>query len=223
MELKVIARIQSDFPTKFGLPRQSGMSPLESVIVFEKEYGREEALRGLSEFEYIWLIWGFDRFENSKWSPTVRPPRLGGNKRVGVFATRSPNRPNALALSSVKIVSINENGTITVSGADIADGSPIYDIKPYLPFTDSHPNAKAGFSEQGLNHKLTVDINDSTFCKEFPKEKLSGLIKILELDPRPSYQNDDRIYGFEFAEFEVKFSVSGQVLKLISVEINTIN
>lgn len=218
MELKIIARIKTDFPTKFGVPRQSGMCPLESVIVFEKEYGREEALRGLEYFEYIWLIWGFDRTEKPKWSPTVRPPRLGGNKRMGVFATRSPYRPNPLALSSVKIVSINKNGTITVTGADIADGSPIYDIKPYLPFTDAHPNAKAGFSEQGLNHRLTVKTDEADICEEFPKEKLSTLVDVLQLDPRPSYQEDGRIYGFKFAKFEVKFVVSGQVIKLISIQ-----
>ena len=221
MELKVIARIKSDFPTKFGIPRQSGLTGLFSYIVFEKDYRREEALRGLDGFEYIWIIWGFDRAERDSWSPTVRPPRLGGNKRVGVFATRSPYRPNPLALSSVKIeriVKTEESGTvIVVSGADIADNTPVYDIKPYLPFTDSHEHAKAGFADETVQYKIEV-VFRCDLPEEFSEEKKRGLRELLESDPRPAYQEDeDRRYGFLFSGYEIGFFVKENVLTVTEI------
>ncbi|MBE6787884.1 MAG: tRNA (N6-threonylcarbamoyladenosine(37)-N6)-methyltransferase TrmO [Ruminococcaceae bacterium] len=220
-ELKVIATIKTDFPTKFGIPRQSGLVFTKEKIVFEKEYRVDTALRGLEDFSHLWLIWAFSENKSDGWSPTVRPPRLGGNKRVGVFATRSPNRPNPIGLSSVKIEKIyndGENGTvIEVSGADLLDGTPIYDIKPYLAFTDSHPEAKGGFADNVLCDNLTVEfLNDTK--DQIHSQDLENLIKILQSDPRPHYQNDDRVYAFEYAKYHIEFKVSSNVLTVTKVQ-----
>ena len=222
---KIIARIHTDFPTKFGIPRQSGLvSALKSMIVFEPEYRNPEALRGLDGFSHIWLIWGFSEAECGEWSPTVRPPRLGGNKRMGVFATRSPFRPNSLGLSSVKLDKIElhpDFGTVLhVSGADLMDNTPIYDIKPYLPYTDSHPDAVGGFADPVKDNTLEVEFPEE-WLRLIPENKREALLEVLANDPRPSYQNDpERIYGFEFAGFEIKFTVEGNVLKVRQPEKN---
>lgn len=219
--LITIARIRTDFPEKFGIPRQSGLVELESVIIFEPEFRREEALRGIEGFSHLWLIWGFSKAEREGWSPTVRPPRLGGNCRMGVFATRSPYRPNGIGLSSVRLLE-KENtaeGTILrVSGADLCDGTPIYDIKPYLAFTDSHPEATDGFAGKRLNLRLEVDFPEELLSK-VPENKRSAIIELLSQDPRPQYIDDpNRIYGFGFAELEIKFRASGGLLKVTGVE-----
>ena len=216
MNLKIIAKTESDFPTKFGLPRQSGIVEGNlSRIVFEKEYASPEAIRGLDGYSHIWLIWGFSQIKQKRWSPTVRPPRLGGNKRMGVFATRSPNRPNPLGLSCVRLVAI-ENEALIVDGADLMDGTPIYDIKPYLPFTDSRPNASGGFAAEVLGDRLEVKI-DRRLLEHVPENKRHVLIEILKGDPRPAYHNDDRIYGFQFADFEIKFTVKNGILTVINI------
>lgn len=208
--LTVVARIKTDFPTKFGVPRQSGMTDLLSYIVFEKDFRKEESVRGIDGFDYLWLVWGFDK-AMEKNSLTVRPPRLGGNKKVGVFATRSPFRPNRLGLSSVKLVSVekteNHGTVLVVSGADMVNDTPIYDVKPYLPFTDCHPDAKSGFAETPKKRELTPIIPESSVPHDFPSEKLESLKKLLSFDPRPSYRDDEREYGFPFAGFEIKFRV----------------
>lgn len=207
MKLQVIGRIENDFPEKFGLPRQSGLiEELKSRIIIQPEFAREEAFRGLEDFSHIWLIWGFS--QNKGWSPTVRPPRLGGNQRMGVFATRSPFRPNALGLSAVRLEKI-ERGVLVVSGADLMNGTPIYDIKPYLPFADSYPDAKGGFAEGVRDYSLSVVFEDSGMLS--PEQK-KVLTKVLEQDPRPSYQDDsDRIYSFTFGKFTVQFVVQDGV------------
>ena len=221
--MDIIAHIYTDFPTKFGIPRQSGLvESLEAKIVFEKEYRNAEALRGLSEYSHIWLLWQFSESIKEKWSPTVRPPRLGGNKRVGVFATRSPYRPNPIGLSSVKLkrieISQELGPVIFVEGADILNGTPIYDIKPYLPFTDSHPEAVGGFSDRVKQYSLDVSF-PSELLSLLPCEKHKALKELLAQDPRPSYQDDsDRLYGLNFADFEIKFSVSQNTLYVKSVE-----
>lgn len=216
--LKIIAKIKSDFPTKFGIPRQSGLAPsLTAKIVFEKEFQSQEALSGLENFSHIWLIWGFSEAAQESWSPTVRPPRLGGNQKAGVFATRSPFRPNSLGLSAVKIEKI-ENGEIFVSGADLMDGTPIYDIKPYLPAIDSITSATDLFNENAVKTPLKVTISDE-LTDMIRADKLASLKEILALDPRPAYQNDPlRIYGFQFAGHEIKFKVEENILTIISVE-----
>ena len=222
-DLKVIAKIYTDFKEKFGIPRQSGLvSTLDSRIVFEPKYRNDDALRGIEEFSHLWLIWGFsENPESDKFMPTVRPPRLGGNKKMGVFATRSPFRPNPLGLSSVKLIRIektNEGTVLVVSGADMLNGTPIYDIKPYLPYTDIHENAKGGFGSEKLSYKLEVDFPENLLSK-IPKSKREGLIELLSEDPRPSYIDDiERVYGFKFNEFEVKFKVNESFLKVIAVE-----
>ncbi len=194
MLIKPIAHIQSPFTDKFGIPRQSGLASLPSRIVFEPEYRVKEAVRGLEEYTHIWLIWQFSKAVRENWSPTVRPPRLGGNKRVGVFATRSPFRPNPLGLSSVKLERIDldaKDGPILyVSGADILDGTPIYDIKPYLAYTDAHPDAAGGFSAM-REGTLKVEFAEGV-KKQVPEELLGGLVDLLSQDPRPAYQNDPR-------------------------------
>ena len=221
--LKIIARIHTDFPTKFGVPRQSGLiDTLKSMIVFEPEYRNPDALRGLEDFSHIWLIWGFSEAERDEWSPTVRPPRLGGNRRMGVFATRSPFRPNSIGLSSVKLDAISKHpefGTVLhISGADMMDNTPIYDIKPYLPFTDSHPDAFGGFTDTLHEYKLEVNFPEE-LLNIFPTQLHRGLLDVLAQDPRPSYQNDpERIYGLEFAGFEIKFTVEGNVLNVREAE-----
>ena len=218
--IKVIAHIHNDFTTKFGIPRQSGLTDLESIIVFEPEYQNADALRGIEGFSHLWLLWDFSLAHRKKWSPTVRPPRLGGNKRMGVFATRSPFRPNPIGLSSVKLLGVEKTHkgmVLRVSGADILSGTPIYDIKPYLPYTDSHPDAKGGFAEDRQKDFLKVEIENDLLNK-IPKEKQPPLTEILSEDPRPHYiDNPNRIYGFEFSGFEVKFRVNGDTLYVTDI------
>ena len=221
--MKIIARIKSDYKEKFGIPRQSGIADeLVARIIFEPEYRVKEALRGIDGYSHLWLIWQFSEAVRDDWSPTVRPPRLGGNKRMGVFATRSPYRPNPIGLSSVKLVRIEHTkeygDVLVVSGADLLDGTPIYDIKPYLPFTDSHPEAIAGFAEPVREYSLNV-----VFCKELLSKidisKQNALIKILEHDPRPSYQDDpEREYGMKFSDYEIFFNVAEDTLTVTRVE-----
>ena len=219
-ELKVIARIETDYKTKFGIPRQSGLVDLEALIVFEPEYRNDDALRGIEEFSHLWLIWNFSLAERDEWSPTVRPPRLGGNKRMGVFATRSPFRPNPIGLSSVKLLGTvkTEKGLcLRVSGADLMNGTPIYDIKPYLPYTDSHPDAVGGFADKKLNDNLKVNFPNELLML-IPEKKKSALLELLSEDPRPHYISDsDRVYGFEIADFEIKFKVENNVLTVLEV------
>ncbi len=222
-KIKVIARIRTDFPEKFGIPRQSGLSSSTARIVFEKEYRNDDALRGIEGYSHLWLIWKFSESERDTWSPTVRPPRLGGNKRVGVFATRSPFRPNPLGLSSVELVGIektDEGTVLIVKGADLLDGTPIYDIKPYLPFTDSHPDAVGGFADEKLSYRLNVNIPEELMKKILP-EKQKVLKEILSQDPRPSYIEDkERVYGMSYAGYEIKFSVDGSELFVIDIKKN---
>ncbi len=216
-ETKIIARIHNDFKTKFGVPRQSGLvKDVVSTIVFEPEYRDPIALRGIEQFSHLWLIWQFSQAVRDDWSPTVRPPRLGGNKRVGVFATRSPFRPNAIGLSSVKLEGVEQTaeGTVLhVSGADLMDGTPILDVKPYLPFTDSHPDATGGFADEKFDYSLKVECSKELLNK-LPPSKQASLLEILAQDPRPSYQNDDRVYGFAFGDYEIKFTVNDQILRV---------
>jgi tRNA-Thr(GGU) m(6)t(6)A37 methyltransferase TsaA len=215
--MRVIARIHSDFSTKFGVPRQSGLvDALESTIVFEPEFRNADALRGLEGFSHLWLVWVFDQAIRETWSPTVRPPRLGGNQRMGVFATRSPFRPNPIALSSVKLAGIEQTaefGTVLkIRGADLMDGTPILDIKPYIPYADSHPDAVGGFASAPAGESLSVHIPDNLLVR-IPENRREALRGVLAQDPRPHYQDDpDRIYGFGFAGLEVKFSVDGNQL-----------
>lgn len=221
--MKIIAKIHTDFKEKFGIPRQSGITDeLEAKIVFEPEYRVKEALRGIEDFSHLWLIWQFSEAVRETWSPTVRPPRLGGNRRMGVFATRAPYRPNPIGLSSVKLLRVEHNekegDVLIVSGADLLDGTPIYDIKPYLAYTDSHPEAIGGFADPVRDYSLKV-----IFCKELlskiPVSKQNALIKILEHDPRPSYQDDsDREYGFKFSDYEIFFKVDLDMLTVTRVE-----
>lgn len=221
--MEIIARIHTDFKTKFGLPRQSGViDEIEGEIVFEKPYRNEQALRGLEEFSHIWIIWQFSESNKEQWSPTVRPPLLGGNKRMGVFATRSPFRPNPIGLSSVKLEKIytdkQRGPVIVVSGCDLMDGTPIYDIKPYLPYCDIHSDAVGGFTEKLAERALEVVFPNELLSK-IPERKRNILIKVLSSDPRPSYQHDpQRVYGFFFADYEVKFTVCGSVLTVCDVQ-----
>ncbi|MBQ8509520.1 MAG: tRNA (N6-threonylcarbamoyladenosine(37)-N6)-methyltransferase TrmO [Clostridia bacterium] len=220
--MKIIARIVSDYTDKFGIPRQSGLVPSEAKIIFEPEFRDPNALRGLEGWSHLWLIWQFSESIVERWSPTVRPPRLGGNTRVGVFATRSPFRPNPIGLSSVKLVRIaDEEGlwrVLYVTGADLMNGTPIYDIKPYLPYTDSHPDATGGFAADVFDHRLDVKIPPALLCR-LPEEKRGSLCEILAQDPRPSYKDDPtRVYGVKFAGFEVKFTVEGNRLEVILIE-----
>ena len=220
--MKIIGHIRSDFPTKFGIPRQSGLvETLKATVVFEPEYRNPDALRGMEDFSHIWLIWEFSGAVREDWSPTVRPPRLGGNKRLGVFATRSPFRPNPIGLSCVKLERVELNSpdgpVLFVSGSDLMDGTPIYDIKPYLPYADSIPQATGGFTQTLADRTLEVDF-DSYLLEKIPVEKRETLIKVLSGDPRPSYQNNpERVYGFVFAGFEVKFTVSDRKLTVTEV------
>ena len=221
--MKPIAHIYTDFKTKFGLPRQSVLvKEITGKIVFEKEYSIAEAFKGLEDFSHIWILWEFSQAKKESWKPTVRPPLLGGNKRMGVFATRSPFRPNSIGLSCVKLERIDYDadfGTILyVSGCDLMNGTPIYDIKPYLPYCDSVPDAVGGFTETLGERKLEVNIDD-TLLGRVPEEKRDELIGVLAGDPRPSYQDDpEREYGFEFADFEVGFRVEGKKLIVIRIE-----
>ena len=215
--MRVIARIHSDFSTKFGVPRQSGLvDALESTVVFEPEYRNPDALRGLEDFSHLWLVWVFDKAVRRDWSPTVRPPRLGGNRRMGVFATRSPFRPNPIALSSVKLAGIEQTAeqgpVLHILGADLMNGTPILDIKPYIPYADAHPEALGGFAAVPAGETLEVLISPD-MLEKIPPERREALRGVLAQDPRPHYQDDpERIYGFGFAGMEVRFSVEGSRL-----------
>lgn len=217
-----IATMHSDFPTKFGIPRQSGLvESLHSTIVFEQEYRNPDALRGLEEFSHLWIIWQFSEAVRDEWTPTVRPPRLGGNTRMGVFATRSPFRPNSIGLSCVKLVGIEQTkehgAVIHVSGADLMDGTPILDIKPYIPYSDAHPNALGGFTTNADDFLLDVNF-PAELLKRLPEDKQTAAIDVLSHDPRPSYHNDpDRVYGLPFAGFDIRFCVEGKKLSVIEV------
>ena len=220
--MKVIARIHSDFSSKFGVPRQSGLvDALESTVVFEPEYRSADALRGMEGFSHLWLVWVFDKAARSTWSPTVRPPRLGGNERMGVFATRSPFRPNPIALSCVRLAGVEhtkEYGTVLrIRGADLMDGTPILDIKPYIPYADCHPDAIGGFAAAPAGETLEVVIPQE-ILEKIPESRREALRGVLAQDPRPHYHDDPaRVYGFGFARLEVKFSVDGGVLTVVDV------
>lgn len=222
-ELKVIARIHSDFSGKFGIPRQSGLAPsLRAEILFEPEYRAAEAVRGLEEFSHVWLIWQFSQAVRETWSPTVRPPRLGGNARMGVFATRSPFRPNPIGLSCVKLEEIKKDPVLgpvlVVSGADLMDGTPILDLKPYLPYADAHPEATGGFTGNVGGTTLRVECPPE-LLEAVPEDKRQALLGVLSRDPRPSYQHDSsRVYGMAFAGLEVGFTVDGDTLYVCRVE-----
>lgn len=217
-----IAHMRSDFPTKFGIPRQSGLaSSLRSTIVFTPEYRNPDALRGLDGYSHIWIIWQFSEAVQNGWSPTVRPPRLGGNTRMGVFATRSPFRPNAIGLSCVELIDIEttpDNGTVIhVAGADLMDGTPILDIKPYIPYSDCFPDALGGFTSTAEDFLLEVDFPAQLLCL-LPESKRQAAIEVLSHDPRPSYQRaPDRVYGLRFSEFDIRFTVDGNQLTVKEV------
>lgn len=223
MKMNVIARVHSDFSTKFGIPRQSRLVDTPARVVLEPPYNLPDAVRGLEEFSHIWLLWEFSENvrEDGKWSATVRPPRLGGNVRKGVFATRSPFRPNPIGLSCVKLekITYEESGPVLhVLGADLMNGTPVYDIKPYVAYSDSIPDAVGGFSEKVKDYRVKVEIARE-WMDRIPAEQQELLLGILEQDPRPSYQEDpERIYGMEYAGMEVKFTVSSGVLTVVSVE-----
>ncbi len=230
MQLKKIAHIENDYTDKFGIPRQAGLADVPGRVVFEPEYRREEAVRGLEGFDYVWLIWGFSEpfahaeegAEKTGWSPTVRPPRLGGNRRVGVFASRSPNRPNPVGLSAVRLERVEtdpELGPVLyVRGADLLNGSPIYDIKPYVPLADCHENARAGFADEHGDYELAVDFPAELIAR-IPEEKRKGLVEALAQDPRPTYKDEgDRVYGLSFGGFNLHFTVRNKTLTVTSVE-----
>ena len=220
--IQVIARMRSDFPTKFGIPRQSGLvDSLRSTIVFEPEFRNPDALRGIEGYSHLWLIWQFSEAVRQEWSPTVRPPRLGGNTRLGVFATRSPFRPNSLGLSSVRLLGVEhtaEFGTVLhVGGADLMDGTPIFDIKPYIAYGDSHPEATGGFTDTADDFLLEVVFPQELLAR-LPQEKQQAAIGILSHDPRPSYQRSaDRVYGLPFAGFDLRFRVTDKILTVLEV------
>lgn len=215
--MKIIGYIHTDFPSKFGIPRQSGLvEELKAAITFEPEYRNPEAFRGLEEFSYIWLLWKFSKSEKEHWSATVKPPRLGGKKRMGVFATRSPYRPNDIGLSSVRLEKIEfdeKKGPILhVAGADLMDGTPIYDIKPYITYADSHPDATEGFAGAVKEKELQVEF-PKELLKSYPEEKQRAIVGVLKQDPRPAYDTDEtRVYGVEFAGYDVRFTVAGNLL-----------
>lgn len=222
-EVKPIARIHSPFMTKFGIPRQSGVAgAVGAEIVFEPEYRNPDAVRGLDEYSHIWLIWQFSEAVRDTWSPTVRPPRLGGNVHVGVFATRSPFRPNSLGLSSVELERVeltpDRGPVLHIKGADLMDGTPIFDIKPYITYADSHPDATGGFTSKTQFHTLTVELPDS-LCGGMDENTKTALVQVLSNDPRPQYHDDpERVYGFGFAGFEVKFKVDGDNLTVLDIK-----
>ena len=222
MEIEPIAHICTDFPEKFGVPRQSGLAKnLKGKIVFKEKYRNPDALRGLEGFSHLWLIFGFSLCKRNEWSPTVRPPRLGGNSKTGVFASRSPFRPNGLGLSSVKLLGIDKTKdgktVLIVSGADLVSGTPIYDVKPYLPFTDCHEDAIGGYADEHVNDYLEV-VFPPELLNIIPENKRQALTDCLKEDPRPSYQNDCREYGMKFNAFNVRFTVKDNILTVISVE-----
>lgn len=221
--IKPIARIRSDFTSKFGIPRQSGLvNSLRATVIFEPEFRNADSLRGLEDFSHLWLIWQFSENIRANWSPTVRPPRLGGNTRLGVFATRSPFRPNNLGLSCVELVGIEQTAeygvVVHVAGADLMDGTPIFDIKPYIPYSDCKQDALGGFTDSTPRKTLLVDF-PSHLLNLLPESKRESIIGVLEQDPRPSYQDDpDRIYGLPFAGFDIRFYVIGQTLTVTEVK-----
>ncbi len=221
--MKPVAHIRSEFSGKFGVPRQAGLVPeLRADIVFEPEFREPEALRGLDGFSHLWLIWEFSQARRESWSPTVRPPRLGGNTRMGVFATRSPFRPNPIGLSCVKLESIQlstaEGPVVTVSGADLVDGTPIFDIKPYVPYSDCRPEAVGGFTEDGRDWRVAVEVPPE-LLERVPEDRRAALAGVLAQDPRPSYQRDpERVYGFGFAGLEVRFTVRDGVLRVVDIQ-----
>lgn len=221
-EMRIIARIHNDFPTKFGIPHQSNrLDALKATIVFEKEYRVRDAVRGLEEYSYIWLLWQFSEAVRDDWSPTVRPPRLGGNTRMGVFATRSPFRPNNIGLSSVKLEKIEQDPVLGpvlhISGADLMAGTPIYDIKPYLPYVDSHPEAAGGFTDRIEDYRLEVEFPEP-LMEQIPKEQREALLEVLANDPRPRYQNDpDRLYGIAYGQKDIQFRVKDKKLQVVNV------
>ena len=223
VNIQVIARMHSDFATKFGIPRQSGLvEALRSTIVFEPEFRNADALRGIEDFSHLWLIWQFSEAVRQGWSPTVRPPRLGGNIRMGVFATRSPFRPNNIGLSSVRLERVElhtpDGPVLHVSGADLMDGTPIFDIKPYIPYADCHPDAQAGFTTQLDERMVTVECPPELLDK-IPAETQPALLAVLSHDPRPSYQNDpERVYGMAFAGWNVRFRVQKKTLTVCEIE-----
>ena len=221
--MKIIAHIRNDFKEKFGIPRQSGLvKGTRAAIVFEEAYRNPDALRGIEGFSHLWLIWSFSKAQRDTWSPTVRPPRLGGNQRMGVFATRSPYRPNAVGLSCVELIDVKlhtENGPVLiVGGADLLDGTPIYDIKPYLPHADCHPEATGGFSSDKVAYALKVQFPEK-LLERIDEDKRDVVMELLSQDPRPSYQNDpERVYGMAYGAWNMKFTVSGGTLSVIGVE-----
>lgn len=220
--MEIIAHIETDFPEKFGIPRQSGLAETTAKIVFEPKYRDVNAFRGIGGYSHLWLIWQFSKAMRQGFSPMVHPPRLGGNRQMGVFATRSPFRPNPIGLSSVKLekfeVDEKFGPVLYVSGADMLDGTPIYDVKPYLAYTDSHPDAKGGFSDEFINYKLNVIFPEELLVK-IPKDKREAAVEILERDPRPSYIGDsERVYGAAFAGKNIRFKVRGDTLTVIGVE-----
>ena len=221
MELQIIAHIESDFPEKFGIPRQSGLAPTRARVVFLPQFRQKEAFRGLAGFSHVWLLWLFSENKKSGWQATVRPPRLGGNTRLGVFAPRSPYRPNPIGLSCVRLLSVSqtERGPeLEVEGADLMDGTPIVDVKPYLPYADAHPEATGGFTENAARQTLQVDF-PSELLSRIPEEKRQALLSVLAEDPRPSYQEDQaRVYGVSFAGFNVRFTVSDGILRVCDTE-----
>ena len=223
ISMDVIAVMHSDFPTKFGIPRQSGLAEaLQSTIVFEPAYRNPEALRGIEGFSHLWILWQFSQAVRQDWSPTVRPPRLGGNTRMGVFATRSPFRPNAIGLSCVRLLSVEHTqdmGTVLhIGGADLMDGTPIWDIKPYIPYCDAHPEAMGGFTQDAGDYLLEVDFPEN-LKQRLPAEKQEAICQVLSHDPRPSYQKDsDRVYGLSFAGFDIRFTVKDTVLTVVDVQ-----
>lgn len=220
--MHIIARIHSDFPTKFGIPRQSGLvDSLQAAIVFQPEYRNPDAFRGLEGFSHLWLIWQFSQAVRDTWSPTVRPPRLGGNVRMGVFATRSPFRPNHIGLSCVKLTGVEQHPdlgpVLHVTGADLMDTTPILDIKPYVPYADSHPEASGGFAGPDGGALLEVEV-PPRWLALVPPEKQAPLLGVLAHDPRPSYQRDPgRVYGLDFAGLNVRFAVAERVLTVLEI------
>ena len=222
VNINIIARMHSDFSTKFGIPRQSGLvEELRSTIVFEPKYRNSDALRGIEDFSHLWIIWQFSEAVRTEWSPTVRPPRLGGNTRMGVFATRSPFRPNNLGLSCVRLISAEQtpdNGTVLhVAGADLMDGTPIFDIKPYIPYADAHPEASGGFTDTASDFILDVDF-PAPLLEKLPENKREVAVAVLSHDPRPSYQRKPgRVYGLTFAGFDIRFTVTDKTLQVIEV------
>ena len=225
MELRPVARVHTDFAGKFGIPRQSGLVPeLTAVLEFLPEFRSPEAVRGLEAYTHLWLIWEFSANADKGWSPTVRPPRLGGNKRVGVFASRSPFRPNPLGLSCVRLLEVRmdpaKGPLLLLGGADLMDGTPVYDIKPYVPYADSHPEASGGFTDEVDWHPLEVDF-PGELLERFPADKREALLGVLAQDPRPAYQEDPkRVYGFTFGGWDLRFSVAEGKLRVLEVKKN---